>query len=308
MASDNLNSVIEVKNLTKNFNGFKAVDNLSLSVKKGEIFGFLGPNGAGKTTTIKSILGLISHDKGTIKINGKNLSEDGIKIKKNIGYLPELVSFYNNLTALQNMEFYAELKNSDKSQCPKLLQDIGLGDSGNKKVGEFSKGMKQRLGMARAMIGSPSLMILDEPASGLDPRGVKLVRDIIKKLNDQGVTLFISSHILSEIQAVCTQVGIIKKGVLVAHDSMESLSEKSQVKPKVFVEVKEIDESIKKAVMKIKGTSNVIIRGKIIEVSCDPDLRSKIITEITNSGGEIVNFWTKEASLEDVFMKYTEGE
>lgn len=308
MPSNNNTSVIEVKNLTKKFNSFKAVDNLSLNVKKGEIFGFLGPNGAGKTTTIKSILGLISHDTGVIKINGKNLYKNYKKVKNELGYLPELVSFYNNLTALQNLEFYAELKNTDKRQCPKLLQDMGLGDSANKKVGEFSKGMKQRLGMARAMLGNPSLLILDEPASGLDPRGVKLVRDKIKELNDQGVTLFISSHILSEIQAVCTQVGIIKKGVLVAHDSVKSLSEKSQVKPKVFVEVKEMDEKIKKSVEKIKGTSDIKIRGKVIEASCEPELKSKIITEITNAGGDIVNFWTKEASLEDVFMKYTEEE
>lgn len=305
MRSNSLSSVIEVENLTKNFNSFKAVDNLSLSVKKGEVFGFLGPNGAGKTTTIKAILGLISHDQGIIKINGKNLSIDGKDIKKDIGYLPENVAFYNNLTALQNLEFYAELKNFDKKECSKLITDIGLGEDINKKVGQFSKGMKQRLGMARAMLGNPSLMILDEPAGGLDPHGVKLIRDKIKKLNEKGVTFFISSHILSEIQSICSQVGIIKKGVLVAQDSVSALSEKSKIKPKIFIEVKNINEDIKKTIKKIKGINNVEVRGNVIEVSCDLELRSKIITEITNTGGEIINFWTKEASLEDVFMSLT---
>jgi len=307
MNNQNYPYVIEVNNLVKEYDGVNAVDNLSFNIKKGEIFGFLGPNGAGKTTTIKSILGLIYPNKGNIKINGYNIYDYGKFIKKNIGYLPEQVAFYNNLTAKQNLEFYAELKNLPKYHCIKLLNEFGLSDSINKKVGKFSKGMKQRLGMARAILGNPSILILDEPTSGLDPRGVKLIRDKIKDLGNHGVTIFISSHILSEIQAVCTEVGIINKGRLSAQNDVESLSKMSMVKAKIFLEITNMNEKIKNAVENIKGLEKIEIRGKILEVLCDPELRSNIVVEVDRAGGSIKNLWTMEPSLEDVFMRYTEA-
>ena len=233
---------IEVNNLTKIYDKIPVVNNLTFNVNKGEIFGFLGPNGAGKTTTIKSMLSLIHKNSGNIKINGVDISTDGKKIKKNIGYLPERVAFYENLTALQNLYFYAEMKNVTRGECVNLLIEMGLKEHAHKKVGKFSHGMRQRLGMARAMIGNPSILILDEPTGGLDPHGVRLIREKIKELNNRGVTVFVSSHILSEIQAVADQVGIINRGSLVALNSVSELSNQLNIKPVLTLEITNISK------------------------------------------------------------------
>jgi len=300
-------NTIEITSLTKTFNGLKAVDNLSLNINKGEIFGFLGPNGAGKTTTIKSVLGLIKPDKGFVKINSKDVFKNPKIVKKNVGYLPEKVSFYDKLSALQNLNFYAELKNISKDKCLPLIEEFGLGEYANKKTGQYSKGMRQRLGLARALLGEPEILFLDEPTSGLDPRGVKWIRNKIKQLNKRGVTIFISSHILSEIQAVSTQVGIINKGVLVAQDSVDKLGEKLKIKPKLILKISKIDDKVKKIVKKIKGVDRVELSENELIVYCDLQLRSKVIVAIENAGIDIENINTEQSSLEDVFMKYTEG-
>ncbi len=300
-------NVIEINNLSKFYNGFKAVDNLSLSVKKGEIFGFLGPNGAGKTTTIKSMLGLIFSKYGNVNINGQDIHRYGKQIKKYVGYMPERVAFYDNLTALQNLNFYAELKNVPRGECTKLINEFGLKDHAHKKVGKYSKGMIQRLGMARAILGTPSVLILDEPSGGLDPRGVKLIREKIKELNQNGVTIFISSHILSEIQAVCTQVGIIDKGVLVAQDTVSALTTNLQIKPKITLEITNLTEKIKQIVHKVEGVDKTEVIDNKLDVFCLPESRAKVIFEVCKAGGKIINVQTEEASLEDVFMGLTEG-
>ena len=298
---------IEVNNLVKIYNGVKAVNNVTFHVKTGEIFGFLGPNGAGKTTTMKSILNLIQINEGEIRINGHDIRKEERTAKKYIGYLPEQVAFYENLNALQNLLFYAELKDSTKEECKSLIEEFGLGESINKKVGKYSKGMVQRLGMARAVLGNPSILILDEPSGGLDPRGAVLIRDKIKNLNKKGTTIFISSHILSEIQAVCNRVGIINKGNIVAKDSVAELSKKLNLKPKLTIELEDISEKVINAVKKINGVDNVQVINKIMNIICDPNIKSKIILTIEKVGGKIINFYTTEPSLEDVFMKYTES-
>jgi len=298
---------IEVSNLTKKYNNFKAVDDVSFNVKSGEIFGFLGPNGAGKTTTIKSILGLIHANSGEIKINGFDIKKRGKEAKKYIGYLPEKVAFYDNLTALQNLHFYAEMKNVSKEECEPLIEEFGLIDSINKKVGNFSKGMTQRLGMARAVLGNPPILILDEPTGGLDPRGVVLIREKIREVRDKGTTIFVSSHILSEIQEICGRVGIINNGMLVAKDTVSELSEKMSIKPKITVELEKISDKVTEAVKKVDGVDKVEIIGRSIEVVCDSKTRGKVILAIATAGGNIINLYTKEPSLEEVFMRFTEG-
>ncbi len=299
-------SAIEVNGLVKTFNGFRAVDNISFKVRSGEIFGFLGPNGAGKTTTIKSILGLIHANSGEITIKGINIRNNEKEAKKFVGYLPERVAFYDNLTALQNLSFYAEMKNASKEECKALIVEFGLEDAMDKKVGKFSKGMTQRLGMARAVLGNPPILILDEPSGGLDPRGVKLIRDKIQKMRDKGTTIFLSSHILSEVQAVCDRVGIIDKGVLVAEDTVSKLRERLNLKPKLTLELEKMTDKIAESVKKIEGIDNVKIINKIINVICDSKLRAKVVLTIANAGGNILNLYTTESSLEDVFMRVTE--
>lgn len=300
-------SAIFVKNLTKFYDGCKAVDDVSFSVKKGEIFGFLGPNGAGKTTTIKAILGLIHANSGEIRINGFDVKRDEKEAKKFVGYLPEKVSFYDNLTALQNLYFYAETKGVSREECKVLLEEFGLGDVANKKVGGFSKGMVQRLGMARAVLGSPSILILDEPSGGLDPRGVVLVRNKILELNHGGATVFLSSHILSEVQAVCSRVAIINKGVLVAKDTVSRLGSRLNMKPRIIIELEKVSDEILEMVGKIRGVDGVEVRGKTIEVVCDARTKAEVILTIAKNKGNILNLQTREPSLEEVFMQYTEA-
>ena len=302
------NSIITVKKLTKTYSDKKAVDNISFSVKKGEIFGFLGPNGAGKTTTIKSILGLIKADSGEIEINGFNIRKSEKNAKKNIGYLPEKVAFYDNLTALQNLLFYAKIKKVSKEECLLLLEEFGLGDVINKKVGKFSKGMVQRLGMIRAIMGNPPILILDEPSSGLDPRGAIQIRNKIREMNQNGATVFVSSHILSEIQEICDRVGIINKGVLVAKDTVEALSKKLNLKPKLSIELEKISDEITKSINNIKGIDKVEVKEKTINVICDSETKAKVILAIAKAGGNILNLQTQEPSLEEVFIRYTGGE
>ena len=197
------------------------------------------------------------------------------------------------------------MKNVPKKECISLIEEFGLKDSINKKVGKFSKGMIQRLGMARALLGDPALIILDEPTSGLDPRGVALIRDKIKKLKNKGKTVFISSHILAEVQEVCDRVGIINKGTLVAEDSVTNLSQTLNLKPKIRFEISNLADKIVEAVKKIKGVENIKIENNYLEVACTPKTKSKVVLAIEQNGGNITNLQTKEISLEEVFLKYT---
>lgn len=299
-------NVIEVRNLTKIYNQTKVVNDVTFSVKKGEIFGFLGPNGAGKTTTIKAMLGLIFSETGEVKINGLDIYIYGKQVKKNIGYLPERVAFYDHLSALQNLMFYGELKNASKNDCINLLEEYGLKDSMHKRVGKFSKGMTQRLGIARALLGEPSILILDEPTMGLDPRGAFQVKEKIKKLKKQGTTVFFSSHILSEVQEVCDKVGILNKGVLVAQDSVSALGRRLQIKPMMKIELEKLSDYIVKSVKKVQGVEKVEAIGNFLHVVCDSKIKAKVIIAIESASGNIVNLQTEEASLEEVFMKVTE--
>ena len=303
---DSTNEVITVRNLTKIYADVKAVNNASFSIKKGEIFGFLGPNGAGKTTTIKSILGLIHPEKGDIFVKGINMQQNGKAAKKFIGYLPEKVAFYDNLTALQNMYFYAEMKNISKKECEPLIVEMGLKDAINKKVGKFSKGMQQRLGMARALLGNPPILILDEPSGGLDPRGVALIRNKIKEMKEKGTSVFVSSHILAEVQEVCDRVGIISKGNIVAEDTVNNLRNKLNLKPKLVLELDNITDKLIDAVKKVEGVASVRAIGVMLHVTCDPKAKSKIVVAVEKAGGNIGNIQIMEPTLEEVFMKFTE--
>ncbi len=299
-------AAITVNHLTKTYNGVKAVNNVSFTVKKGEVFGFLGPNGAGKTTTIKSILGLIRPNTGEIHINGVNTKNMSKTAKKYIGYLPEKIAFYDNLTALQNMYFYADMRHASHEECLPLLKEMGLEQAIHKKVGKFSKGMQQRLGMARSLLGQPSLLILDEPSGGLDPRGVALIRNKILEMKQKGSSVFVSSHILAEVQEVCDRVGIIHNGVIVAEDSVSKLREKLHLKPKLVLELEKISDSIVTAVEKLEGVTRVQVIGVMLHIKCDPKAKSKIIIAIEKAGGNIINIQTMDPSLEEVFMKFTE--
>jgi len=294
---------LEINNVTKSYNGLKAANNISFSVRKGEIFGFLGPNGAGKTTTIKAILGLIHVDSGRIKINGYDIKEKEIEAKRSIGYLPERVSFYENLTPVQTLHFFCELQGVDKSIVNGLLSDVGLSEAIDRKVGGFSKGMLQLLGIAQTMIGYMPVYIFDEPMSGLDPRWVKIVRDMIIKLNKQGATIMFSSHILSEVQNLCDRVVIINKGKIIAKDSVDNLNKYLKIKPRIEITIPGLNGKIPQKIREIEGIISIDAKEDKILITCEPSARIDIISEIKNRGFDIKDIQTFEPTLEEAFIK-----
>ncbi|WP_042699926.1 ABC transporter ATP-binding protein [Thermococcus sp. PK] len=296
---------IEVENLSKSYGNFKAVDELSFEVYKGEIFGFLGPNGAGKTTTILSMLGLIIPDKGTIKILGNDVFREPIKVKEKIGFLPENATLYEELTAWRNLEFFANFYSFSKQEKEKrikeLLKLVGLWEVRYRKVKAFSKGMKQRLLLAQALINDPEVLILDEPTSGLDPEGAYLVKSIVREERKKGKTVFFSSHILSEVEELSDRVGIIVKGKLRALGTLEEIK-------KEFMELEgyEIKVETKQALPEIE-LSEIIRMQRVSEnkaiIFAKEDIREQLSELLAKKGITIVNLEVEEPSLEDVFLK-----
>jgi len=299
---------IDIRNLTKHFKGVNAVNGATFKVKKGEIFGFLGPNGAGKTTTIKAMLNLIHMDSGQVRINGLDIKNDDIQIKKNIGFLPERVSFYENLTPIQTLNFFCELKGVNKSIIPSLIKNVGLEDAKYRKVGTFSKGMVQLLGFAQVQIGNPTIYILDEPMSGLDARWVKIIREKIMDLNSRGATIMFSSHILSEVESLCNRVAIIKKGKIIAENTISNISKYLRIKPRLKITFKNFNGKIPEVLKNLEGVEDIEIRGDSLLLSCDSLIRSKIISLLEKAGYVISDFRTFEPSLEDAFVKLVDGD
>ena len=207
--------MIECRDLTKDYDGLRALDNLNLDIIKGEIFAFVGPNGAGKTTTMNLLVGLIEPTSGDAIIDGHDIVKDPIEVKKIIGFLPENVNLYGGLTAKQNVKYIADLNGGvTENTMDGVLELVGLGKVKDKKAGEFSKGMKQRLGVACFLVKDPKVLFLDEPTSGLDPTGKMEFQNLLKKLGDEGMTIFYSSHILGEVKDISERVGILHQGRL----------------------------------------------------------------------------------------------
>ncbi|MBX4267926.1 ABC transporter ATP-binding protein [Clostridium estertheticum] len=216
--------VLKVDNLSKKYKNIKVVDNINLNVKEGTIYGFLGPNGAGKSTTIRMILGLIKATSGVVKLFGDDIQENRIKILKRIGAIVESPSYYGHLSAYDNLKIWAELKGVNSNKIVEVLKLLNLSEAKNKKINNFSLGMKQRLGIAQALIGDPDFLILDEPTNGLDPMGIREIRNLLISLaKDHNKTIFISSHILSEMELIVDDVGIINKGKLLYEGSLSKL-------------------------------------------------------------------------------------
>ncbi len=214
-----MTSVIELKNLTKKYGDLTAVDHVNYAVEEGEIFGLLGHNGAGKTTTILMLLGLIPPTEGTAIVNGADIKENPLQARRNVGLLPENAGFYDNLTAKQNLSFYAELadvpEKVSSDRCEKLIDMVGLGDKRAVKVGAYSRGMKQRLGIAQSLVREPKILILDEPTQGIDPEGTRDLREIIRGLSkERGMTIIFTTHVLYEVNKLCDRVAIMKNGAI----------------------------------------------------------------------------------------------
>jgi len=294
--------IIKTEDLHKCFKNVKAVQGVNLSVKKGDVYGFLGPNGAGKTTTIKMIMSLIHPDSGNVFINGKNAAENGVDLRASIGYLPERAQLYKNLTAIQTLNFFGELRKVDKKECDELLAKVGLTKWRDAKVGTFSKGMVQLLGIGQALLGDPKLLILDEPTAGLDPRWSRVLKDIILEKNSKGTTVFFSSHLLFEVQELCNRVAILNKGKLVIEDTVDKINEGVQLKPQLILR---IQGDTKAAVNILKeGGFDCQLIGNQLKVPVESEQKTKVLNLLEENGIVIKDFRTEEPSLEAAFMKY----
>ena len=293
----------------------KALDNLSFKVGKGQIFGFLGPNGAGKTTTIKCITGILRCDSGTILIDGKNIENNDFENKNKIGFLPEQVGLYGNLTPIQTLKYYGGFYNLSDSTIEEkrrnLLELLGLKNSLGKTVDAFSLGMRKRLALATALLHEPEILVLDEPTSGLDPRGVKALRTLLLDLNKRGLTIMLSSHILSEVQEICTDVGIINNGKMVRQESISEIIkavEKTAIKLSLRVnDFTKADEELIGKNKKIKIVNKKDLgKHKIIMLKLKENLIPWVTDKLVSSGTKIYSIEPHNTTLEDVFLTETE--
>jgi len=302
--------VIRTENLTKQYGEFRAVDSLNLRVEKGEIYGFLGPNGAGKTTTILMLLNILKPSRGSIYLLGDKLSSASFDTKRRVGVVSEKQYLYSEMTAGEYLDFFAGLYGvQDKSRrIDELLEELNLLDVKNRRLGAFSRGMQQKIGFARALLPEPELLILDEPISGLDPTGIKQIRDLIERENKTGKTVFISSHLLSEVEKLCGRVGIINKGKLLAEENMEGLRRRLSDVVELEVELSQTKKEIRDAlstldfVREIREDENLLT----IKVNSDRDYRAPISEAISQRGGVVLGIKVKEMSLEEAFMTITQ--
>ena len=310
--------VIEVKNLSKHYGEKKAVDNISFEVKDGEILGFLGPNGAGKSTTMNMITGYISSTSGEAIINGTDIMENPKKAKANIGYLPEIPPLYGDMTVMAYLDFVFDLKKCKLSRSKHLKEIcdlVKITDVKDRIIKKLSKGYKQRVGIAGALVGNPPVLILDEPTVGLDPKQIIEIRSLIKRLG-QNHTVILSSHILSEIQAVCDRIIIINKGHLVADGTADSLADSLSNDHKIIAQIEGPREAVYKAVRSLDNVVSVIAdmeRGENIydyeiEAKQGVDIRKPLNKLCASKEWYILKLQPNELTLEDVFLKIVAGE
>lgn len=305
---------IVTDNLTKKYDTLVAVNGLNLGVEANTVHGFLGPNGAGKTTTIKMLLGLLKPNAGTIKVLDEEVVGDKPETRMHVGYMPELPKFPKHLTGWELLDIYGRMygmgKQQREEQLDKLFGLVGLKEREKDAVGKYSKGMQQRLGIAQALLGDPKLIILDEPSLGLDPIGMVEVRELMKHVAKEGVTVFLSSHLLFEVQQVCTHATIIHKGVALASDKLENISKKFAAPAKLLVEVTELRKGIVESIKALPFVSDVIEKDNeiSIETKTGDDVRPLVSQAVTKAGGVIVSMKTEGQSLEDVFVKLVKGQ
>ena len=306
--------MIEIQNLTKKYGQIKAVNNLNFTVEKGEILGFLGPNGAGKTTTMNIITGFVSPTEGTVKVCGYDIMTDPKEVKSRIGYLPEQPPLYTDLTIMEYLNFVADLKSVDKKkksvQISDIMELIRISDHKDRLIKNLSKGYKQRVGLAQALIGNPEVLVLDEPTVGLDPKQIIEFRRLIKALGEEH-TIILSSHILPEVSAVCDRVVIINKGEIAAIDSPDNLSKNFGAVSKMMITISGPKDTVLRSISEIKGVKLVeteIELGNdtfsyLIDSDKDIDIRKPLFFTMTKLGFPIIEMKSLDITLEDIFLQ-----
>ena len=309
--------MIEVNNLVKRYGDHTAVDHLSFKIEKGKIYGFLGPNGAGKSTTMNMITGYIASTEGTVTIDGHDILDEPEQAKKCIGYLPEMPPLYFDMTVLEYMNFVADLKkipkDKKKSMVAEVMEMVKITDMKNRLIKNLSKGYRQRVGLAQAILGYPEVIILDEPTVGLDPKQIIEIRDLIKSLKEKH-TVILSSHILSEVSAVCDYVLIISHGKLVASDTPENLGKLAEGSNTLNLIVKGEKDKIRTALGQIEGVKNVTVADAkeehawnvTVSTNEDSDVREEVFFKMAENHYPILEMQSKKVSLEEIFLELTE--
>lgn len=302
-------SAIETHNLTKDFGSLTAVDELDITVEPGEVYGFLGPNGAGKSTTINMLLDLTRPSEGTAQVLGHDCQAGSEEIRERIGVLPEGFDLYNRLTGRQHLSFAIRAKGVDDS-VDRLLDRVSLDPAdGERPVGGYSKGMRQRLALGMALAGDPEVLILDEPSSGLDPTGIQEVQDIVKAEAERGAAIFFSSHILGEVEAVCDRVGILDAGTLVAEGTIEELRQEIAGEDTLVLTLDDVPGDAVYSVGTIEGTTSVEQVDSQLLVDCaQPRAKARAIAAVEDLGATVVDIRVRERSLADVFAAMTADE
>ena len=299
------NPVLEIKNVTKYFGKTKVIDNISLSVNEGEIFGFLGPNGAGKTTTIKMALGLLSIDEGNIIINGNDIKKSFEKAMGNIGGIVENPDMYGYMTGRENLKLYARIRNVSQDRIDKVIKLVNMEKAADQKVSKYSLGMKQRMGLALTLLHSPKILILDEPTNGLDPAGIKSLRDILKTIaKEEKTAILVSSHIIAEMQAMCDKIAMIKNGKIIKISDIDALlKHEDNDNVECIVKVKQIEKAVK--LLQENLTKDVKQEQDTIIININKKDLSKVTKILVSNDIDVEEITQKETTLEDIFFDTT---
>lgn len=309
-------AIIQLRGLTKCYGAQKAVDDLNLDIYKGEIFGLLGPNGAGKTTTILMMLGLTDPTNGSAFVCGYNATNNPISVKKKVGYMPDSLGFYDNMTALENLTYMARLNGIAENKIGKLtaevMEIVGLSEALHKKTSAFSRGMKQRLGLAEVLIKQPEVIILDEPTLGIDPSGVREFLTLIKRLSqEQQLTVLLSSHHLHHVQQVCDRVGIFVKGKLLAQGNINALSGALFGNDGYAVSIRLADPipdpwPLKNELEQWENIKQINTNNTTIDFVCTQDITAALVRFFVERGYDILGVYQKDYGLDEIYQKYFE--
>ena len=301
-------TLIEAAGLVKAYGHFMAVDGLDLHLDEGEVFGFLGPNGSGKSTTILMLLGLTEPTAGRVEVCGHNPTRDPLSVKRQVGYLPESVGFYADLSGIDNLRYTAELNNMRRERANErintLLEMVGLGEARAQQVGQYSRGMKQRLGLADVLLKEPRLVILDDPTLGLDPTGIQWLLGVIEEMSTQGIAVFLSSHQLQEVQQVCHRVGIMSHGKMVLQGTVDDLM--SQRESGAYLLELEVSggDGLSDVVKAIPGVQHCEAHGNQLVVEASTDVRSQVVATVAKHGADLLELHSHNKTLEDIYLRY----
>jgi ABC-2 type transport system ATP-binding protein len=300
-------SAIELRGVTKRYGDVTALDQVDLTVDSGEVFGFLGPNGAGKSTTIDILLDHSRPTAGEPRVLGMHARTDSVSIRERIGVLPEQFGPLGEMTGLEHVEFALEAKSGTEDPA-QILDRVGLSGVGDRPASQYSKGMAQRLMLGTALAGKPDLLILDEPTTGLDPNGARQLRQIVTEECNRGATVFFSSHILEQVEAVCDRVGILHRGQLAAVDTIDGLREAAGTTGEIAVELDAVPDNLPEAIEAIDGVSSVTREEATLSVGCSNETKAAVVEACLDAGIAVTNIETSKASLEDLFAAYTGGD